>query len=338
MKTRKLWVATAAAIAAVSTCVLFSQSASAQDPQYPGPLPYQVFLDTFGTSTINNPNTTVTSSQTDYAITSVKQANASITSGDLEMEEPSSSSAWTEAAAVFTTTPVVLQSTGDAIDFILEFTDTANLTSAITQNQLGIGLFDSGGAYPVTTNMNSGGTATTSGGVQSWVGYNSQTYGYTSGGSTTSKMNSRIGQSATTGSQDLLFNDTASGTYNNPRGSNLVNGASTATLVLTNGVTYTEDFQIQVTGSGTLLVTNSFYTGSGTGGQLLYTYGGTSNFTGSVSFDSLAFGFLQKSSSYVVTQDISEIEISTIPEPSTWMMLAASLPVVLALVSRRRRS
>jgi hypothetical protein len=334
-------VAAAAAIAAVSTCVLYSQSASAQDPQYPGPLPYEVFLDTFSNgSAIDNPSVTPTSDSTDYAMTSSKYpgVNATMSTGDLEMELPSSSSAYLEAAAVFTTSPVVLQNTGDAIDFIMEFTDTANLTPTTTQNQIGIGLFNSGGVYPITTNINGGGTFTTSGGVQSWVGYNSQIYGHTSGGSTTSKMNSRPGQTATAGSQDLLFNDTASGTYDSPRGSNLVNGSSSSTLVLNNGSQYTEDFQIQITGAGTLLVTNTVFQGTGTGGTVLYTYGGTSNFTGSVSFDSLAFGFLEKSS-LVETQDISEIEITTtIPEPSTWMLLAASLPVVLAVVSRRRRS
>jgi len=328
-----------ATIAAASACVLFSRPASAQ---YPGPGPTNIFVDNFDNgSTINQTSTpggTPAASSTSYDMTSTKGATASIASGDLNMELPSSSSTFLEAAAIFTSTPVVLQNTGDYIDFILEFTDTANLTPSNTQNELGIGLFNSGGVSPITTNM---GTFTaTSGGVQGWTGYNSQIYG---SGGTSSKMNQRAAQAVSAGSQDLLFNDVASSTYDNPKGSNLVNGASASTLALTNGAQYTEDFRITLTGASQIAVTNTLFAGLGTGGTVEYAYGGLSNvLPATVEFDSLAFGFLEKSS-LVQTQDTSLIEITTgnidnIPEPSTWMLLASGFAMIVGLVARRRRS
>jgi len=335
MKIRKLFVTTVVAIAAASTWAMFSQSASAQ---YPGPGPVPVFTDNFGASTINQTSTpggTPTSSFTSYDLTSPKTSTtASIAPGDLNMALASSSSAFVEGAAVFTATPVVLQNTGDYIDFILEFTDTANLIPSSTQNELGIGLFNSGGVAPITTNMTGGGTFTLSGGVQTWQGYGSQMYGF---GGTSSKINERAPQTAATGSQDLLFNDVATATYDSPKGSNLVNGAKNSALMLTNGAQYTEDFQISLTGASQISVTNSVFAGLGTGGPMLYTYGGVSNvLPASVEFDSLAFGLLEKSS-LAETQDISLIEITTnIPEPSTMMLLAAGLAMMVGLVSRRR--
>jgi len=336
---RNQFAAAVAIVAALSTFVLFSQPASAQ--YLGGPLGNVVFQDNFtGGSTID-PATypTPTANSTGYSISSVKSSSAEFSGSTLELDMAASSSDWIEAQALFTSTPVVLQNTGDTIDFILEFTDTANMGFINnTQNQIGIGLFNSGGVDPLpgTTDLNNTPNEL-NGGVQTWVGFESQTFGT---GSTSSKINARIAQLSATGAEDLLFNDTASATYNNPKGSNLVNGSTASTLKISNGGSYTEEFSIQVTGAGTLAVSNAFYAGAGTGGTLLYSYGGTSNFPGtSVSFDSLAFGDLEKSTTGI-TNNVSLVEISDnlIPEPSTWLLLTTGLAMVVGLVSRRRRS
>jgi hypothetical protein len=106
---------------------------------------------------------------------------------------------------------------------------------------------------------------------------------------------------------------------------------------MTNGVQYTEDSRITLASPGVLSVSNEVFTGLGTGGVLDYQFGGYTNAT-DMSFDGLAF-LVGNKNTVVMTQDVSEIEITTnIPEPSTWMLIAASLPVLLAVVSRRRRS
>lgn len=344
MKIQKRLTVTATVIMAAAVCALVSQSASAQ---YPGPGPNPVFTDNFGNgSTINatsTPGGTPTASSTSYDMNSSKNATAAIAPGDLNMELPSTSSAFMEAQAVFTSTPVTLQTTGDYIDFILEFTDTANLTvGTTTQNYLGIGLFNSGGVVPLTDNMNSGATINTSGGAQTWSGYYSQIAGKGASGTTSSKIFNRSAQSAASGSQTLLFETgSVTGGYGNPVASQLINGSQTSTLNLTNGDQYTEDFRITLTGAGQLTVTNTLYAGLGTGGAVLFTLGGYSNNVPSTTFDSLAFGFEAKSSSFTLTQDVSLVEISdsiaVVPEPSTWMLLASGFAMLVGLVARRRR-
>jgi hypothetical protein len=342
MKTRKLLVAAAATIAAVTTCALFSPSASAQ---YPGPGPTPVFTDNFGhgstTDGTSTPGGTPTASSTSYDFVSPKPAgDAIVGTGDLNAWMTNTSSAYMECAAVFTSTPVNLQTTGDYIDFILEFTDTANLTIPATQNQLGIGLFNSYGTAPLANNLITGATNTTGGGVQNWTGYSSDLFSKGASGSTSAKILNRGSQTATVGNQDLLFSDTAADTYNGVKGSSLINGTATATAVLTNGVAYTEDFRVTLTGSGQLTVTNTLYLGSGTGGTVLFTYGGYSNSVPSTTFDSLAFGWLEKVNTAPTTQDVSLVEISdsiaVVPEPSTWMLLAAGLAMMVGLVRGRR--
>jgi hypothetical protein len=343
MKIRKQCVVTVATIAAAS---VWSLSALAQ---YPGPGPVAVFTDTFTNSTLNETSTpggTPTDSSTSYDMNADKptsgspSVSASITGGDLNMTLGSSSSGFIEAQAVFTSTPVTLQNTGDYIDFILEFTDTANLTTTVSQNQLGIGLYNSGGVAPITTNMNGGATFTTSGGAQTWSGYYSQIEGKGNNGSTSSKIFYRAPQSAVEGSQTLLFETgSVTGGYGNPTASQLINGSQTDTLNLTNGDQYTEDFRITLTGTGQLSVTNTLYAGTGTGGTILTSLGGISNNVPNTSFDSLAFGFLEKSS-MAMTQDVSMIEISTdvVPEPSSWMLIVSGFTMLVGLIARRRRS
>jgi hypothetical protein len=345
MKTRNQFTVTVATIAAAS---VWSLSALAQ---YPGPGPVPVFTDTLTNSTINQTSTpggTPTDSSTSYDINSDKgtsgspQPIAAIAPGDLTIGMGATSSAFTEAQAVFTSTPITLQNTGDYIDFILEFTDTGNLTTTVSQNALGIGLYNSGGVAPLTNNMNAGATLTgATGGTQGWSGYYSQIFGFGATGTTSSKIWNRSAQTVAEGDQTLLFETgSVTGGYGSPGGSQLINGSKASSVNLTNGDQYTEDFRITLTGTGQLSVTNTLYAGTGTGGSLLYTFGGISNNVPSTTFDSLAFGFSVKSSSFTTTQDVSLVEISTdvVPEPSTWMLLASGIAMMVGFVARPRRS
>jgi hypothetical protein len=241
---------------------------------------------------------------------------------------------------VFTSTPLTLLNTGDYIDFILEFTDTYDVTTGVSQNFLGIGLFNSGGVAPLTTNENSGATGSATGGTQGWTGYFGQLAGFGATGANSSKTWNRSAQTAAEGDQTLLFESgSVTGGTGSPKATQLINGSAAGTLNLTNGAQYTEDFRITLTGAGQLTVTNTIYAGLGTGGAVLTAIGGVSNNVPSTTFDSLAFG-VEGKSSLSFTQDVSLVEITTdiVPEPSSWMLLVSGLAVMVGLVARRRRN
>jgi hypothetical protein len=330
MKIRNHLSVTMVTIAAASALALFSQSASADDPV--------IFTDNFSNgSTVNQTSTpggTPTASSTSYDFVSPKAAASTITAGDLNSTLPSTSSGFVEAQAIFTSTPLVMAHTGDYVDFVFEFEDTANLANtANSGNQLWIGLFNSGGTPPLTGEENSGAGQTTGGGVQLWTGYTSTLF---ASGTTGSKMYDRPAQNTAAGNQDLFGNGTGTDTDNGPKGTQLVNGSATSTVLLTNGSSYTEDFRITLTGAGQLTVTNTLYAGTGVGGVALFSQGGYSNAVPSTTFDSLGFGWYQKAS-LVSTQDVSLVQItSNIPEPSTWMLVGSALALIIGLARRRR--
>jgi hypothetical protein len=330
MKIRNQLFVTIFTIVAASAWALFNQSASADDPV--------VFTDNFSGSTVNQTSTpggTPAASSTSYDFVSTKAATSTISAGDLDTVLPSTGSGLVEAQAVFTSTPLVLATTGDYVDFTIEFTDTANIANtASSGNQLWIGLFNSGKIAPLTGEENSGAGQTTGGGVQTWTGYTSALF---TSGTTSSKMYDRPSQNTAAGNQDLFGNGTGSDTDNGPKGTQLVNGTATSTVLLTNGNQYTEDFRITLTGAGQLTANNTLYAGAGTGGTLLFSQTGYSNNVPSTTFDSLGFGWYQKAS-LVSTEDVSFIQItSSVPEPSTWMLLTAGLGIVFGLVGHRRR-
>ena len=330
MNIRNQRLVTVVTIAAASAWALFSQSASAQDPV--------IFSDNFSNgSTVNQTSTpggTPTASSTSYDFVSPKAATSTITAGDLNTTLPSTSSGFVEAQAVFTSTPLVLAHTGDYVNFTIEFENTANIANtASSGNQLWIGLFNSGGTPPLTGEENGGATNATGGGVQTWTGYTSALF---ASGTTASKMYNRPSQSAAAGNQDLFGNGTGTDTDNGPKGTQLVNGSTASTVLLTNGNYYTEDFRITLTGAGQLTVTNTLYAGTGVGGMVLFSQGGYSNAVPSTTFDSLAFGWYQKAS-LVSTEDVSLVQItSDIPEPSAWMLLTVGLAMMIGLARRRR--
>jgi len=361
MKIRKLWVAMAATIAAASICAMFSPSASAQTT-YAGPGPKPVFTDNLenGSSinTATGPGGTPTASYTSYNMNYDKGVGFTDSinpgpPGDLNMNLPNSSSAFGEAQAVFANSPVSLVTPGDYIDFILEFEDTMNIdgNSGGNANELNMGLYDANpvGGTPIEPIAGNVATVTAlTGGTAAWTGYYSQILNQQGG--TSSKVWYRPSQVGNTGSGNYTLTvntgSIAGGFGNESTASfqavQLINGSKSASAmpILNNGSLYTEDFRITLLSGNQLSVSNELFNGTGTGGTLVYALGGYTNAT-DMAFDGLAFSFANKGSSGVMTQDVSLVEVTDfiqVPEPSTWLLLASGLAVIVGLVSRRRRS
>jgi hypothetical protein len=298
-----------------------------------------VFNDTFGSGSTINSGNAPTANSTSYDTAGSKAYTDSIGANDLNLSLSGANGV--EAEALFTTTAVSLQNIGDFIDIQLVFNNTSNLLSSAAGanaagNQVYIGLFNSGGVAPLTT-VGASISTFVSGGVQNWVGYS----GFIATNGASSKIDTRTAQSAGA-DQDLLGNDVSgSNSYDNPKGSQL-NGASSSSSAtpasFLNGSVYTLELKIWVNGAGSLSETNSLYTGSGTGGTVLSRSAGTAAGTTNVtsSFDGMAFGWYDKGA-VASAMDAQSIAITTnIPEPSTWMLVASGLALMVGWVRRRR--
>jgi hypothetical protein len=340
MKIRNQLVVTVATIVAVSAWALFSQPASAQ----------VIFNDTFtsGNSTVDAVSPAApTAVSTDYEVASSKNTTNSvgaqlcnITTGDLHLTlTTATTSGAEEIQALFTSSPVNLVQLNQYVELAITFTNTSGVCPG-GASTLNIGLYNSGGVAPL-----SGGVLAISGlngnspspytnnGAQLWNGV----VGLMNVGGN-SQVNARppqTGLGQTSANQDLLFNGAFTGAYNNPKGGTQ-HSQTTSGLGLADGQQYTDVMVVQLVSSG-LLISNQFYSGTATSGPALFAIGNISNGVTSASFDSLAFGYYIKSTNSLPVCDISEV-IVTIPEPSTFMLLAAGLATMAGLVSRRRRS
>jgi len=128
-------------------------------------LPTLVLNDSLNSgSTINGTNSP-TATSTNYDIASSKDGSgSSLTSGDLAIVCPSTSSGISEAQAIFT--PVSLVNTGDAVELTVTFTDKAGLlSSASSSGSVDIALDYAAGSGPYNTmnNGNSGHSGLSSG-------------------------------------------------------------------------------------------------------------------------------------------------------------------------------
>lgn len=236
------------------------------------------FQDNFTSSTLNPTAIapgTVSSSQTAYEIGSSKSATATtIAPGVMTYGNFSSTSAYCEGQALFTTTPITLTTAGQYIEIYFVFTDNTTLFNgtAGANEQVNVGLYNSGGVAPTNgANLWSSGlgTGVTSGDVgctKGWVGYNAA-FAYNNA---SSAIASRAAQTAANNSnQGLGVNSSASL-------STLVSFASPASLpLLTVGNQYTVDLKIMYVNSTTLALTNTLYNGTGNGGTIVSQSGWT---------------------------------------------------------------
>ena len=262
-----------------------------------------VFYDTFGSSTLNQTNAfpggTPTASSTSYTCASAKAApNFSIAPGHLHLYCPATSTANSEAQAMFTKFPVSLASIGDYVELTYTFTDSTNLMNGVGGNGSGllVGLFNSGGTSPlggtILQNGGLGGASTAYiGGTSNWLGYNAQMFYNQTAGSAWGLFTRSVQAIAQNIDQELLYN------YKTPSGATLSSITPPASFPfpnLTVGSQYTTQYRITLSAVGTLTISNALYTGNDTTGALIFSNVAATVTGGNLlttNFDGLAIGF-----------------------------------------------
>jgi hypothetical protein len=311
-----------------------------------------VFNDTFNNgSTLDSATPSApTANSTDYDIASTKGdiTASTINPGDLTLKlNSATSSGYWQIEALFTSTPVTLATVGDYIDLTYTFTDTGGTILAQgASSYIFTGLYNSGGSAPTyAVNANGGltataGSANATGNAANWQGYVSRISNAGTSVIDTRPVQNGVGTSSA--NQDLVGNNLGGGSYNNPTGVQL--GSETAAAVLTSGSQYTVSYVLAFTAAGTITITNSLYSGVGTGGSLIFSETNTASGANllTTSFEGLAIGARHSggSPSTNPTMDITDINVTSfiqpVPEPSTFAL--AGLGVFgFALKYRRSR-
>ena len=267
-----------------------------------------LFSDGFVNSSPLNPTAstlvTPTANRTSYEIASAKNATGSgISAGTFTLSTSATSSGFTEAQALFTTTPVTLTAAGQYIELYYTFKCTANVLNGTAGNSSGIylGLYNSGGSAPTNGTflwnggMSSSSNNATTGGCQNWLGYTGD-FLFSSNTLATSVISTRPAQTlANNFAQELLY----AAVYT---GGSAFAGSHAGTLAqpsLTVGNYYTIALQITYVSSTSLAITNTIYSGAGLGGSVVSvggyttTYGGVSTSAQDITatFDGLAVGY-----------------------------------------------
>lgn len=299
-----------------------------------------LFNDTFGSgSTLNAAPTAPSANSTSYEQglgVTVTGSSGSIGSGDLMLKGGTTSSLVDEVAALFTATPLTLPSIGSEIDLEVVWVATTNILSGTsTGSQIALGLYNSGGSAPQQGATIFDSATSPTGGAKGWEGYAASTLQ-----AGTAKIYPRGMQNNGTlaTNQELLFNNVSSSqSYHDPAGGNLTGASKSSTNNLTAGATYTSELRITLTGATSLAVSNTLFSGAGTGGTVLWSQNGTTNNATDVTFDGMAFGYRYSGSSAASELDISSITVTTnVPEPSTWMLVGSGLALLVGLARRRR--
>jgi polygalacturonase len=298
------------------------------------------FTENFSASTLNSTPTAPTTLATSYEIISSKAWSPapSISPGHLKFGIGSTSGGTIEAQALFTNSPVLLTNVGDTISMTVTFANTAGLLTGA--GFLGFGLYASGQNFPVSGGMTgtatNGITSNVNGNAQRWAGYVGQ-LAFTGGNS---RIMTRAPQTGPgNNNQDCVTSGSSSQSYANPSASTVGTASSTPSLTLIAGNSYTEVLTITLLATGTLAITNYFYSGTNTSGTLLSQFGGVASSTTFITngFDALAIGW-RETGSQATTIDINRIVITaaiaspTLPLPSAptnFSALATNLAVKL---------
>lgn len=297
-----------------------------------------VFDEGFSGSTVMSATPAApTATSTDYAVFSSKNATGSSL---LNLNLSSGTSAgFGEMQALFTSSPVTLAA-NTYINLQMTFQGNFLLDNSDgTRTQtLNVGLFNSGGSAPVPGGQmaNAGmgsGTAFVNGYAQNWMGYVGRVGNL--GGGNSSQMYTRDAQTDTTDeNQDVLFNNSGTGAFDNPTGQTVAGSGDQINLA--NLADYTLTFRVSYDGVD-VSVEQNIFEGVGTAGANVYSLSGTApggyQYT---TFDALAFGS-RFSASSAPSIDVSALTITTgvVPEPTTFALLGLG---GLALAFARRRA
>jgi autotransporter-associated beta strand protein len=307
-----------------------------------------VFTDNFvaGGSTFNGvstPGGSPTASKTSYDFSSSKTAaetiltnSATLTTNGLFFGlSAATTSGFIEAQAVFTLTPVALETVGDYLDLTYTFTDNGNLLTSGTgggiNSAIFVGLYNSGGSVPVSgtagtsgntlTLSSTPGTGNATGNAANWQGYVGR-IAMAGGACQAYTRPVENGPGTSSCNQDVIGNGFGGGTYTNPPGV-LLSNTVTSSVVLTAGSQYTRDYRLTLSAAGVITISDNLYSGVNTTGTLLSSLTNTASTTNllSTSFDGLALGIRNSSSpsqnlSNVVNQIVITKSIYGIPGPS----------------------
>jgi hypothetical protein len=277
-----------------------------------------VFSDTFGSSTLNptpaSPGTH-TATTTAYEIASAKTATGTtLSSGALTLSTSATSSGFTEAQAIFTTTPITLSTAGQYIEVYFTFTDPANVLNGTAGADTGLylGLFNSGGSGPTngtalwSGGVSSGSTTADTGGSLGWLGYNGNIVFSTSTTAESCAVAIRPSQATVANNlnQEILYPSQYSGSSNVKT---LAGVLSQPTLTV--GNVYTVALQITYASATTISVAETLYNGAGLGGSIFSSGGFTASYTGTsttaqditTTFDALGVGYRAGTSPSVAT-------------------------------------
>ena len=254
------------------------------------------FSDNFtGGSTVNAATPlapTLHSASYEYIGSLAQYPPASVSANDLRYGITNAGSGTiVNIQALFTTTPVALSQPGDYIQLTIVYTNLSGIWAGGTgTGEVGTGLYNSGGVYPMGGGFTTEGTGNASGGVQDWQGYETDVSDTTS--SLHYEIFSRPSNSGNAGSgnQDLVTQGSSTKSFN---GAVAIGTANTTSLVpASTNIVYTNVLTITLIAPSQLAITNNLYTAAG----LLTTIGGTNSSAAytTAAFDGLAMGFYKK--------------------------------------------
>lgn len=276
-----------------------------------------VFDDTLSNgSTINSTNPTPpTANATSYEEIASKAWSPNpptLAAGDLKFGIGSTSGGGDEIQALFTTSPVALQTAGQYIQVTATFTATEGILT--TDTQLGLGLYNANQVLPWAGGLNNaandsaGSTNAITGGAQNWVGTFPQIAWQGTGADMNSDFANRPAQT-NPDNRNQVAAVNGSSIYGFQNGSTF-SSLSASNVNLTAGSQYAEVVTYTLLASGGLQINAAIYAGSPSG-TFLTSIAGTNATPLATTFDGFSMGFRSKNGASPTIVDLNSLQIVT---------------------------